>query len=59
LGVLHSASDTLDKIDPATLAQWSAATVWLTWSLADADGHPRSAAHRTSGSGALTFSLPV
>jgi hypothetical protein len=34
----HSAADTLDKIDPVALAQSSAATAWLTWSLADASG---------------------
>ena len=36
--VHHSAADTLDKIDPAALAQSTAATAWLTWSLADAAG---------------------
>ena len=36
--VHHSAADTLDKIDPAALAQSSAAMAWLTWSLADASG---------------------
>ena len=36
--VHHSAADTLDKIDPVALAQSSAATAWLTWSLADAAG---------------------
>jgi Zn-dependent M28 family amino/carboxypeptidase len=36
--VHHSAADTLDKIDPAALAQSAAATAWLTWSLADAAG---------------------
>jgi Zn-dependent M28 family amino/carboxypeptidase len=36
--VHHSAADTVDKIDPQTLAQASAATAWLTWSLADAAG---------------------
>jgi carboxypeptidase Q len=34
----HSAADTLDKIDPAWLAQASAAWAWMTWSLADAPG---------------------
>jgi len=34
----HSAADTLDKIDPTALAQSTAATAWLTWSLADAAG---------------------
>lgn len=34
--VHHSAADTLDKIDPAALAQASAAHAWLTWALADA-----------------------
>jgi hypothetical protein len=34
----HSAADTLDKIDPVALAQSTAATAWLTWSLADAAG---------------------
>ena len=36
--VHHSAADTVDKIDPVTLAQSSAAVAWLTWSLADAPG---------------------
>jgi hypothetical protein len=36
--VHHSAADTLDKIDPAALAQSTAATAWLTWSLAEAPG---------------------
>jgi hypothetical protein len=36
--VHHSAADTLDKIDPASLAQSAAAIAWLTWSLADAAG---------------------
>ena len=36
--VHHSAADTLDKIDPAALAESSAAFAWLTWSLADAAG---------------------
>jgi carboxypeptidase Q len=34
----HSAADTLDKIDPASLAQASAAWAWMTWALADAPG---------------------
>jgi hypothetical protein len=34
----HSAADTLDKIDAVALAQSTAATAWLTWSLADAAG---------------------
>ena len=34
----HSAADTVDKIDPVALAESSAATAWLTWSLADAAG---------------------
>lgn len=36
--VHHSAADTLDKIDPVSLAQSAAAFAWLTWSLADAAG---------------------
>ncbi len=36
--VHHSAADTVDKIDPASLAQSAAAFAWLTWSLADAAG---------------------
>ena len=36
--VHHSAADTLEKIDPVALARSSAATAWLTWSLADAPG---------------------
>ncbi|HVP59459.1 MAG TPA: M20/M25/M40 family metallo-hydrolase [Myxococcaceae bacterium] len=36
--VHHSAADTVDKIDPAALAQSSAAVAWLTWALADAAG---------------------
>jgi hypothetical protein len=31
----HSAADTLDKVDPADLAQASAAFAWLAWALAD------------------------
>jgi carboxypeptidase Q len=34
----HSAADTLDKVDPATLAQATAAFAWITWALADAPG---------------------
>jgi carboxypeptidase Q len=34
----HSAADTLDKIDPASLGQASAAWAWMTWALADAPG---------------------
>jgi Iap family predicted aminopeptidase len=34
----HSEADTLDKIDPASLAQASAAWAWMTWALADAPG---------------------
>jgi len=34
----HSAADALDKIDPTSLAQASAAWAWMTWALADAPG---------------------
>lgn len=34
--VHHSAADTLDKVDPVTLAQDAATFSWLTWALADA-----------------------
>jgi hypothetical protein len=32
----HSAADTLDKVDPADLAQATAAFAWMAWALADA-----------------------
>jgi hypothetical protein len=34
----HSAADTLDKVDPTSLAQATAAHAWITWALADAAG---------------------
>jgi Zn-dependent M28 family amino/carboxypeptidase len=31
----HSAADTLDKVDPAALAQATGAFAWMAWALAD------------------------
>jgi hypothetical protein len=41
----HSAADTLDKVDPAALAQATGALAWMAWALADSpDTVPRPAA---------------